>query len=178
MVETAKDLEVAIETSFKPSLQCREGFSRARVVFFMMRWGFAELMPAIFRPLYLAMVRPQIDYAAQVVAPYLQRDLKLVERMQRLGTRCMKGLRGLQYPARLRELQLPSIQSNIHRPTLIMAYKLFHGKLNLPLEEFFDAPAVNHLRGYQFKVRQPRFPLAQRSGRGPDCHSPSRKRHR
>ncbi len=29
-----------------------------------------------------------------------------------------------------------------------------HGNLNLPLEEFFDAPAVNHLRGHRFKVRQ------------------------
>ncbi len=55
-----------------------------------------ELTPAIFRPLYLAMVRPQLDCAVQAVAPYLQKDLKLVERMQRLATRCVKGLRGLQ----------------------------------------------------------------------------------
>ncbi len=40
MVETAKDLGVAIDTSFKPSLQCREGFSRARAVLFMMCRGF------------------------------------------------------------------------------------------------------------------------------------------
>ncbi len=39
MVETAKDLVVAIDTFFK-SLLCREGFSRARAVFFMMRRGF------------------------------------------------------------------------------------------------------------------------------------------
>ncbi len=73
MVETAKDLGEAIDTSFKPSVQCSEGFSRARAVFFMMRRGFAELTPAIFRALYLAMVRPQLDYAVQAVAPYLQK---------------------------------------------------------------------------------------------------------
>ncbi len=112
-------------------------------------------MPAIFRPLYLAMVRPQLDYAVQAVAAYLQRDLKLVERMQRLKTRCVKGLRGLQYPARLRELQLPSMQSHILRTTLTTAYKLFHGNMNLLPEDFFDAPAVNHLRRHPFKVRQP-----------------------
>ncbi len=120
--ETAKDLGVAINNSFKPSLQCRGGFSRARAVFFMMRRGFAELTPVIFRPLYLAMVRPQLDYAAQAVVLYLQKDLKLVERMQRLATRCVKGLSGLQYPARLRELQLPSKQSHILRTTLITAH--------------------------------------------------------
>ncbi len=74
----------------------------------------------------------------------------------------MKGLRGLQYPARLRELQLPSMQSHILRTTSITAYNLFHGDLGLPLDEVFDAPAVNHLRGHQFKVQQPRFQLARR----------------
>ncbi len=128
----------------------------------MMRRGFAELTPAIFRPLYLAMVRPQLDYAVHAMAQYLQRDLQLVERMQRLATRCVKGLRGLQYPARPRELQFPFMQSHILRTALITAYKLFHGNVNLPPEEFFDAPAVNHLRGHQFKVRQPRFQLARR----------------
>ncbi len=128
----------------------------------MMRRGFTELTPAIFRPLDLAMVRPQLDYAVQAVAPYLQRDLKLVERMQKLATRCVKGLRGLQYPARLRELQHPSMQSHILWTTLITAYKLFYDNLNLPPEEYFDAPAVIHLRGHQFKVRQPRCQLARR----------------
>ncbi len=84
---------MAIDTSFKPYLQCREGFARARAVFFMMRRGFAELTPAIFRTISLAMVRPQLDYAVQAVAPYLQKDPKFVERMQRLATRCVKGLR-------------------------------------------------------------------------------------
>ncbi len=79
------------------------------------------------------------------------------KRMQRPATRCVKGLRGLQYPALLRELQLPSMQGHILRTALITAYKLFHGNLNLPPEGFFDAPAVNHLCGHQIKVRHPRF---------------------
>ncbi len=54
------------------------------------------------------------------------------------------------------------MQSLILRSTLITASTLFHGNLNLPPEEIFDAPAVNHLRGHQFKVRQPRFPLTRR----------------
>ncbi len=83
--------------------------------------------------------------------------------MRRLATRCVKGLCGLQYSSRLQELQLPSMQIHILRTTLITAYNyLFHGNLNLPKEEFFDAPAVNHLRWHQFKVRQPRFQLARR----------------
>ncbi len=73
-----------------------------------------------------------------------------------------EDLRGLQHPARLQELRLTSMQSHILRATLITAYNLFHGNLDLPLEEFFEAPAVNHLRGNPFKVRQPQFQLARR----------------
>ncbi len=63
------------------------------------------------------------------MAPYLQKDLKLVERIQRLATRCAKGFRGLQYPPLPPELQLPSMQSHILRTMVIMAYNLFN--LNL-----------------------------------------------
>ncbi len=96
------------------------------------------------------------------MAPYLQKDLNLVKRMQRLATRCVKGLRGLQYPVRLRELQLPSMQHHILRAMLITAPNLFHGNPNLPLEEFFDALAVNYLRGHQLNVRQSLFQLVRR----------------
>ncbi len=75
------------------------------------------------------------------VEPYPQKDMGLAEWMQRLATRCVKGLRGLQHPARLRELQFPSMHSHILRTTLITDYNLFLGNLNLPLEEFFNAPA-------------------------------------
>ncbi len=51
IIEMAKDMGIVIDTFVKPSLQCREGFSRARAVYLMMRWDFAELTPAIFRPL-------------------------------------------------------------------------------------------------------------------------------
>ncbi len=123
MVETTKNLRVAIDISFKPFLQCREWFSSARTVFSMMHQGFTELTQAT----YLAMKRPQFDFAVKVVTPYLQEYLKLVE------TRCLKGFRGWQYPARLRELQFPSMQCHILRAVLITAYDLFHGNLSLPL---------------------------------------------
>ncbi len=51
------------------------------------------LTPAIFRPLYLAMVRPHLDYAVQALFPYLQKDIKWIERTQRLATKCVKSFR-------------------------------------------------------------------------------------
>ncbi len=51
---------------------------------------------------------------------------------------------------------------HIIRSTLITAYKICHGYLNLPLEAFFHVPALSPCRGHRFKIRQPRFQLARR----------------
>ncbi len=95
MVESAKDLGVFIDSALKPSLQWKEAYARARATFFMMRRGFAILTPAIFRPLNLAAMRPHLDYPLQASFLYLQKDIKLIEQMQRLATRCVKSFKRL-----------------------------------------------------------------------------------
>ncbi len=85
----------------------------------MMRRGFAILTPAIFRPLYLVMVRPHLDYTVQPSFPYLQKDIQLIERMQRLAMRCVKSFRSLPYPERLHELKLPSLERHFLSATVI-----------------------------------------------------------
>ncbi len=67
-----------------------EEYARAQTTVFMNSRGNAMLTPAIFRPLYLAMVRPRPDYAVKESFPYLQKDIELTERMQRLATRSVK----------------------------------------------------------------------------------------
>ncbi len=108
------------------------------------------------------MVRPHLDYAVQASFPYLQKDIQVIERMQRLATRCVKSSRRPTYPKRLQKLKLPSMERHFLRATLITVCKPLHGNLNLPAEEFFEPPAAGNLRGHNFKVRQPRFHLARR----------------
>ncbi len=121
MVKSAKDLGDFIDSSFKPSLQCKEAYARARATFFMIRREFAILTLAIFRPLYLAMVRPHLDYTVHASFPYLQKDIQLIERMQLQATRCVKSFRRLPYPEPLHELKLPSMERHFLRATLITA---------------------------------------------------------
>ncbi len=93
---------------------------------------------------------------------HLQKDSKLTKRMQWLAMRCEKGFRRLQNPEYLHELKLHSLQRHILRATQITVYKLFHGYLNFPVEEFSEVPTAGYLRGQVLKVRQPRFNLARR----------------
>ncbi len=127
----------------------------------MMRRGFAILSPSIFRLLYLAVVRPHLDYVVQASFPYLQKDIKLIERMQWLTTRCVKSFRRLRYPERFHELRLRSMERHFLRATLVTVYKLVHDYRNLSVE-FFEPPAAGNLRGYNFEFRQPCLHLARR----------------
>ncbi len=71
------------------------------------------LTPEIFRPLYLAFVRPTLEYGLQASPPYLRRDVFMMERLQRLGSRMVKRLRGLSYEDRLRRFNLFTIDRRL-----------------------------------------------------------------
>ncbi len=85
-----------------------------------------------------------------------------MERMQRLATRMVKGMRELPYEERLRRLKFFSLERRRLRGNLIFAYNIFHGRLDLPQAEFFEASAERDLRGYDFKLRHRSFRLLQR----------------
>ncbi len=61
-----------------------------------------------------------------------------MERMQRLATRMVKGMRELPYDERLRRLNLFSLERCRLRGDLILAYNIIHGRLN-----FFSRPKRN-----------------------------------
>ncbi len=49
-----------------------------------------------------------------------------------------------------------------YRGDLILAYNIFHGRLDFPHAEFFEAPAERNLRGHDFKMRHRNFRLLRR----------------
>ncbi len=125
-------------------------------------YGFAVLTLEIFRILHLALVRPILEYGQQASSPYLRRDTALMERIQRLATRMVKGMRELPYEDRLRRLNIFSLERRRLRGDLILAFNLFHGRLDLPRAECFEAPTGRDLRGHDFKLRHRSFRLLRR----------------
>ncbi len=68
-----------------------------------------------------------------------------------MATRMVKSLRGLSYEDRLRRSNLFTIERRLLRRDLILAYKLFQGRLNATLDEIFETPAERNLRRYDFQ---------------------------
>ncbi len=157
-----KDPGVTVTSTFKTSLHYQQAVNRARRTLIQPRREFAVLTLEIFRLLYQALVRPILEYGQPASSPSLQRDIALMDRIQRLATRMVKGMRELPYEERLRRPNLSSLERRRLREDLIPAYNIFHGRLDFPQEEFFEASAERNLRRHNFKIRHRSLRLFRR----------------
>ncbi len=94
---------------------------------------------------------PRILYASLICSPNLVADIKDLERIQRLATRLVTGMRHLPYEERLQRLGLHSLQRRQHWADLITAFKIFK---DIDPNLFFLPPVRSGLGGRPFKVLQ------------------------
>ncbi len=87
-----------------------------------------------------------------------------LERVQRLATRLVRGLRHVPYEERLRQLKLFSLERRRFRVDLILAFKIFKGEVDLNPSEFFLCPPRAGLRGHTCRLLKGPSRLRRRSG--------------
>ena len=78
------------------------------------------------RKIISTMIRPKLDYAANVWSPHMKKHIKKLERVQRAATRMVPELSNLEYEERLEEMNLPKLEERRERGDLIMLYKLMN----------------------------------------------------
>ncbi len=106
--------------NFKPSFNARLAASRAHARLFQVRRGFVVITKEALLPLYLSLIRPILEYAVQAVSPYLQKDIDLSERLQKLATRLAKDLWYFPYERRLEMLGVPPLAHLRLRADLVL----------------------------------------------------------
>lgn len=117
-----------------------------------MRRSFARLTPRIFQSLYGPLVRSHLEYAVQAWSPYLQRDIDHLERVQRLATRMVYGLRSVPYEERLLILGLPTLAERRLRGDLITTFRIQKGLMDVDPQLFFTPSHTPSLRGHPLKL--------------------------
>ncbi len=163
-VTYVQDLGVPLDTSFIASAHCIDAANKAWRLLYLVRKSFIELSKTAFTPLYCALVRPRLEYAMEANAPILRADINQLERVQRLATRLVRGLRHVPYEERLRQLNLFSLERRRLRADLIQAFKIFKGEVDHNPSGFFLRPPRAGLRGHTYRLLQGPSHLRRRSG--------------
>ncbi len=95
----------------------------------------------------------------------MRADINQLERVQRIATRLVRGLRHVPYEERLRQLNLFLLERRrLYRADLILAIKIFKGEVDLTPSEFFLRPPRAGLRGHTYRLLQGPNRLRRRSG--------------
>ena len=88
--------------------------------------------------IYLFHIRPLLEYGCCLWNTGYMGDLRLLERVQRRWTRCIRGLEELPYEERLSKLNLFSLQGRLLRADLILTYKIFHSMCAIAPGDVFN----------------------------------------
>ncbi len=120
------------------------------------------LAPSIFLSLYKAFIHPHLEYAMQASSPILFRDCQVLESVQKLAAKFVKGLRHVSCEIVLQWLWLFSLVRRRIRCHLICMYKIMHGLLDFQCDAVFAAPTHIGLRGHAFKIHQRRCKARRR----------------
>ena len=112
----------------------------------------------ILLPLYIALVRPNLEYGNVIWSPHKKKDKMFIEKVQRHFTKRISGLSKLNYEDRLKELNLPSLAYRRIRGDLIETYKIVHGCYDpLTTNNLFEINKDNRTRSHSYKITKPRF---------------------
>ena len=133
-----KDLGVLIDDKLDFGKHIRGIVNKANRLLGLIRIGFACLNKEMFMNLYPVLIRPQLEYCVQVWSPYKQRDIKLLEGVQRRATKLVPELRNLSYEDRLYELGLTPLKERRIRGDMIETYKLITRKEDVDPSKFFQ----------------------------------------
>ena len=157
IVEHEKDLGLIVDNELKFEDHITRIVKKANSVMGMIRRNFAFLDRDMFKQLFVAMVRPHLEYGATVWNPHFKKQITLMENVQRRATKQIPGLAHLSYLERLQLLKIPTLQYRRYRGDTIEMYKLSHGRYDEAATRSFlnfraNKSGDRNFRGHRFTM--------------------------
>ncbi|XP_077980268.1 uncharacterized protein LOC144435555 [Glandiceps talaboti] len=156
-----KDLGVFVDTELKFSPHVQKQENKANQILGLIRRSFTYLDKESLKRLFIALVRPHLEYANVVWSPRFVKDCNLIENVLRRATKLIGEMRDLSYSERLTRLDIPSMSYRRMRGDMIEVWKYLHGKYSAN-QHFFQCETHSATRGHPLKLRKS---LCQKSTR-------------
>jgi ribonuclease P/MRP protein subunit RPP40 len=137
-----RDLGVIISQNLKVSQQCGIAARKGYQLLGLISRSFSCKKKSIIIKLYKSLVRPHLDYCVQAWRPHLQKDIDVLERVQRRATRMIDECKGMDYEERLRITGLTTLETRRLRADLVEVYKILNGIDKVDESKFFERYAV------------------------------------
>ena len=162
-IEQEKDLGVIINNKLSVSDQVIEARKKALRMLGPINRNVSYKSAEIITKLYVAYVRPHLEYCVQAWSPTYEKDCWLLERVQKRATKMINRLNNLQYEDRLKTLNMFSLKYRRLRGDLIEVLKFANGAQMGYLSGMFEFNMENRGRRHQHKliVKQSRTRLRQ-----------------
>ena len=154
---SARDLGVQVSSDLCPREQCVIARNKANKILGFISRSVTNRSSEVILRLYLALVRPHLDYAAQFWSPYYRKDIDFLEVVQRRMTKMIQGLRNLPYRERLRRLNLHSLERRRARGDLIEVFKWVKGINKGNCDQVIEFSSQDRTRGNGYKLDKLRF---------------------
>ncbi|KAK4322449.1 hypothetical protein Pmani_006789 [Petrolisthes manimaculis] len=153
LTNAEKDLGVTIDKDLSFEKHISEKVNSANHIVGLIRRTISCLNEEVFRQLFVALVRPILEYASPVWSPYKVKDITALENVQRRATRQVTTLQGVSYEDRLRKLKLPTLAYRRARGEMIEVYKIMQGVYDEEVcRDLFERQEDDLTRGHSKKL--------------------------
>ena len=155
-VETEKDLGAIVSYDLKVGPNIVHHVAKANKMVGLIRRTFSFLNKDMFLALYKAYIRPHLEYCQQAFYPHLEKDIALLEGVQRRATKLVQSIEDLPYPERLKELDLYTLEQRRNRGDMITVFKIIKGIMKVDMSKLFNFADYKRTRGHQYKLKTPK----------------------